>query len=247
MPRAGRRPRLHHHQPVTKGRQQCEQVQQHRHGDVVGEVRDQRGWRRPRQLGDSHRVGLDDLEPVGLRRVRTTRRWRGARAARTGSTSTATTRPADSSSASVSEPRPGPTSSTTSSAVTARRAHDAADGVGVDDEVLAALLGRPQPELARRADAPPPAREVSDRRTDQRRGSAGSPTWATLAAELSAGSGAGPLNDLTLSVVRRGRRRPARRRSRPRRRGPAPRRRSAPRGSSGPAGRSRRTPARCRG
>ena len=61
------------------------------------------------------------------------------------------------SSASVSEPRPGPTSTTTSSARELGRAHDAPHGVAVDDEVLAALLRRPyaeplgqEPDLRRR-------------------------------------------------------------------------------------------------
>ena len=39
--------------------------QQHRDGDVVRQVGDQRGRRRPGQLGDAQRVGLDDREPVG--------------------------------------------------------------------------------------------------------------------------------------------------------------------------------------
>ncbi len=46
----------------------------------------------------------------------------------------------------------------------ARLAHDAADGVGVDDEVLAALLGGAQVEARRRANAPPPGPADGDRR-----------------------------------------------------------------------------------
>ena len=38
---------LHHHQPALEGGQQREHVEQHRHRDVVGQVGDQRGRRRP--------------------------------------------------------------------------------------------------------------------------------------------------------------------------------------------------------
>ena len=60
--------RLHHHQAVLERGQQGEQVQQHRHRHVVGQVGDQRGRRRAGDRGDPHGVRLDHLEPVGVRR-----------------------------------------------------------------------------------------------------------------------------------------------------------------------------------
>ena len=57
---------LHHDQAVPQRGQQPHQVQEDRHGDVVGQVGDQRGGRRPRDLGDPQGVGLDDLAARGL-------------------------------------------------------------------------------------------------------------------------------------------------------------------------------------
>ena len=88
----------------------------------------------------------------------------GRAAASTGSISTAVTWWPRSSRASVSEPRPGPTSSTTSSSAELGGSHDPPHRVGVDDEVLATLLGRADVVPVAPADEHPPAREVSDRR-----------------------------------------------------------------------------------
>ena len=136
--------RLHHHQPVLQRGQHGEQVQQHRHGHVVGQVRHQRGRRRTRQLG--RRAARPPARP------RTGRPGAGAYSAIVSgsspasfsSTSTATTRAATSSRARVSEPSPGPDLEHHVVGRDAGLADDPAHGVGIDDEVLPALLGRAQ-------------------------------------------------------------------------------------------------------
>ena len=59
---------LHHHQAVLQRGQQREQVQQHRHRDVVGQVGHQRGRRRAGEVGDLQRISEYDAHPVGLLR-----------------------------------------------------------------------------------------------------------------------------------------------------------------------------------
>ena len=148
--RAGRRPR-----PAPSparvaasagGRAVCSSD---RHGDVVRQVRDQRGRRRAGQLGEPQRVAVTTVEPAGVRRGRAAT-VAGSSAASTGSISTATTRcglqqrqrqraePGADLDHHVVGPQPG-------------GPHDAAHGVRVDDEVLAELLGRPDAERGRRA------------------------------------------------------------------------------------------------
>ena len=113
-----------------------------RHRDVVGQVGD-----------EGRRVGARELRDRAARRPRRGAACRRspAGASRTvcsrapasrGSTSTAVTCLTTGSSARVSEPRPGPTSTTTSCGPDPGDADDLAHRVGVDDEVLAPLLGR---------------------------------------------------------------------------------------------------------
>jgi len=65
---------LHHHQPVPQRGQQRHQVEEHRDGDVVGQVGNQGGRRRPGHRLDPQRVRQHDLEVVcllgGVRRDR---------------------------------------------------------------------------------------------------------------------------------------------------------------------------------
>jgi hypothetical protein len=136
------------------GREELEEAQDDRDRDVVGQVRDERRRRGP---GSS----------VTCRASAWTTSRRSARAGALAATVSgralrrarvdldATTRRPAGSRARVSEPRPGPTSTTTSSWVTdTRDPHDALDRVAVDDEVLAPLLGRSHPE---------PVGELADR------------------------------------------------------------------------------------
>ncbi len=137
---------LHHHQPVTQRRQQGHQVQQHRHGDVVGQVGHQRGRRR-----DPGTSG-----PAGRRRATTSKRsaWPGARSAMVAGSAAASTGSTSIGHDPVDRLQQGQGQRAQAGAdlddhvvgADARRADDAPDGVGVDDEVLAALLGRPQVE-----------------------------------------------------------------------------------------------------
>ena len=191
---------LHHHQAVPQRRQQRHQVQQHRHGDVVGQVRDQRGGRRARDVGDPQRVGLDHLEAVRL--VRGVRRDGGGQRARPAPGRPRPPRPGPpvSSSARVSEPRPGPTSRTTSSAPTPEARTIRRTVLGSMTKFWPrCLVGRsPSSSASRRTSAGPrnlgPAEEIALRRPTTR---------ATLSGRQASS-----------------RRTPARRRSRPRRRDP---------------------------
>ena len=69
-----------------------EQVQQHGHRDVVGQVRDQRGRRRAGQSSTRSASAVTTVEPVGRRPARARRRSRAAARRATGSISTAVTR-----------------------------------------------------------------------------------------------------------------------------------------------------------
>ena len=146
---------LHHDQPVPQRGQQLQQVQHHRHGDVVRQVGDQRGRRR---AGDARSAGARRAathasarrpgrgRPVGDRRA-------AARPASTGSISTAITCRGRVEQAEGQRAEPGPTSSATSSGSSVGGAHDPADRVRVVQEVLPQRLGRPHPELGgQRAD-----------------------------------------------------------------------------------------------
>ena len=95
-----------------------EQVQQHRHRDVVGQVGHHRGRGGAAARSTPHRVSGDHVEPAGPRPASARRPSRPARRPAAASISTAITRSATSSRPRVSEPRPGPISSTTSSGPT---------------------------------------------------------------------------------------------------------------------------------
>ena len=82
------------------------------------------------------------VEPVGQRRRVQRRRCPAAHRRAPGRPRRRPPRPTTGSSARVSDPRPGPTSTTVSSGADAGQPHDPPHGVGVDDEVLAPLLGR---------------------------------------------------------------------------------------------------------
>ncbi len=58
---------LHHHQRALDGREAVEHGEQDGHGHVVRQVRDERGRRRAGQFGHQHRVGVDQREAVLLR------------------------------------------------------------------------------------------------------------------------------------------------------------------------------------
>ena len=71
--------RLHHHQHPPQRLEALEHRQQHRHRDVVGQVGDQRGRRRARQVLQPQRVGRDDGQPRRRTPVRARRRCPAAR------------------------------------------------------------------------------------------------------------------------------------------------------------------------
>ena len=153
---------LHHHQPVGDRREAAQQVQQHRHRDVVGQVGHDRaglgggsvssrsasacttsrlaaydGARavdRVAQRAGEHRVDLDGDHPAGCRE----------QTQREGA-----------------EPR-----ADLEDDVVRRHlggAHDAAHRVGVDDEVLPQRLGGPQAEPRSRGRGPRPGRAGTQR------------------------------------------------------------------------------------
>ena len=137
---------LHHHQPALQRRQQGQQVDQHRDRDVVGQVGDQRGRRRTGDLLDAHRVGQHDLEAVGV--VRCVRRDGGGQPV--GEERVDLDRhhaPRDVEEGQGQRAEAGADLDDDVVAGDAGLAHDPAHGVGVDDEVLPALLGRAQVEL----------------------------------------------------------------------------------------------------
>ena len=138
--------------------------------DVVGQVGHQRGRRRGRQVGGAQpqRVGGEHGEPVGQRGGPLGHGARQPRRPAPGRSPPRAPRGTAGSRARVSEPSPGPTSSTTSSGVQLGGADDAAHGVGVVHEVLAEPLGRPQPELVGQGRAPRPGRAAARRSPGQR-------------------------------------------------------------------------------
>ena len=84
---------LHHHQPALQRRGSASsKVQQHRHGDVVGQVGDQRGRRRAGQRRARQRVGARRPSSRSRSAGACAATVAGSAAASTGSTSTATTR-----------------------------------------------------------------------------------------------------------------------------------------------------------
>ena len=106
---------LHHHQPVLQRRAAAPAG-----AAAPAPRRCRAGWRPGRSAAGRARRRCAARRRARPRtgrpgRARTPRSWRAAASASTSSTSIATTRPATSSRARVSEPRPGPTSSTTSS------------------------------------------------------------------------------------------------------------------------------------
>ncbi len=104
---------LHHHHDGADRRELGEQVQQRGHGDVVRQVRDQRG-RLLGQVGRTSASRMSRLSTVSrlISLCECSAMVCGSWRASTGSISTAVTLAPRSSSASVSEPRPGPTSRT---------------------------------------------------------------------------------------------------------------------------------------
>ena len=136
---------LHHHQPAPQAGQLGQQVQHHRHRDVVRQVRHQRGRRRLGQVGggDPQRVrGVDrSAGRPGRRRAR--RRSPAAPRPAPGRSRRRARAPRPPAAAPGSASRgPGPTSSTTSSGIEAGGGDDAPHGVRVVHEVLAERLGR---------------------------------------------------------------------------------------------------------
>ena len=138
---------LDHDQPALERRQQRQQVDQDRHRDVVRQVGDQRGGRRPGKLGDPQGVGGHDLEPVGD--------VGGAvgHGGRQPGGEPLVDLDRDDACADIEQregqrPQPGPDLHDHVVGSDARLADDAPHGVRVDDEVLSALLGGPQVELS---------------------------------------------------------------------------------------------------
>ena len=213
--RAGRRGqpvrdlRLHHHQPPLERGQQRQQVQQHRDRDVVGQVGDERGGRRTGDGGDPQRVGRHHLEAVRLRRRALRDRRREGRGQHRVDLDGHHSR-GDVQQGEGQRAEAGPDLEDHVVGTDAGVAHDPAHRVGVDHEVLPALLGRAQVERG--------GQRTHFCRTEQSR----------------SGGSDGRLTRMEPSrqVSRTGRRTPATRRSRPRRRGPARPRRSAAHGCS---------------
>ena len=100
--------RLHHDQAAAQRRQGGEQVQHHRHGDVVGQVGHQRRGRVRRAGSATRAASAVTTVSRGARSGARAATVRGSSAASTGSTSTAITRRAAASRPRVSEPNPGP-------------------------------------------------------------------------------------------------------------------------------------------
>lgn len=131
---------LDHDQGAVDGGERREHVQQHRHGDVVREVGDQRGGRGAGQLGDVHRVTVHQREAVGAvgHPGRDGVRQRGGQhlvdldgGDPVGGLQQAQGQRAEAR-ADLDHDIVGPDLG---------GPDDPADGVGVDDEILAALLG----------------------------------------------------------------------------------------------------------
>ncbi len=128
---------LHHDDARADRGEVLEQVQQHGHGDVVREVGDERGGI-PGQLGDAQRVLVHDRE-LGVRLVERhrVRQLLGEPAVDLhGDDARAGLEEAE---GEGSEARPH--LDHVRAGLDARDPHDAAHRVGVDDEVLAELLG----------------------------------------------------------------------------------------------------------
>ena len=138
-------------------------MQQDRHGDVVGQVGDQCRRRRAGELVDLQRVGEYDAHPVGVLRGVLGDRAR-QRPGQHGVDLDRGDRRRGLEQGQGQRAQPGADLDHDVVGRDAGLADDPADRVGVDDEVLAALLGRPQVQRVLRANALPPAREVSDRR-----------------------------------------------------------------------------------
>ena len=215
--------------PCSQRGQQRQQVQQHRHRDVVGQVGDQRGRRRAGQRRSTRSASACTTSKRsalarGVRRDRVGQQ-RGELLVDLDRDHPAAT----SSRARVSEPSPGPTSSTTSSAVMP-------DSRTIRRTVLASmtkfcprcLVGRRSSR--RRANARPPGRGVSDRRRQRQRVTVGRQAWPKR-------RGSGPLTGAGRATASS----PARRRSHRSRRGPSRRPRSGSRGSAGAGSPGRRS------
>ena len=120
-------------------------MQQHRDRDVVGQVGHHRG-RRGRQVLDPQRVGGDHGQRGGSLRHPGGRTVAWSAPASSGSISTAITRRRRLEQAEGQRAEAGADLQHDVVRTDPGRRDDAADGVGVGDEVLAALLARPQPE-----------------------------------------------------------------------------------------------------
>ena len=157
-PPAGRRPRpAPSPAPVRSEGSSVQQVQQHRHGDVVGQVRHQRGRRRDRagRRSTAQRVGGDDLEAVGRASGACSATVAAARRPARGSISTAMTAAAAVEQRQGQRPEPGP--DLEHDVVGARRRRRARCGARCSASMTKFcprfLVGR-QAEAARRARAP---------------------------------------------------------------------------------------------
>ena len=123
-------------------------MDQDRHRDVVGQVGDQSGRRRARDLLDPHRVAQHDLEGVDVvRGALGDRRRQPPRQQRVDLDGHHARCDLEQSQGERAESRADLDDHVV--VADAGVADDAADGVGVDDEVLPALLGRAQVELGR--------------------------------------------------------------------------------------------------
>ncbi len=132
---------LHHHEACRDRREPLEERQQDGHGHVVGQVCHQRRRGRPGQLGDLHRVGGDEVEVRGL--VGGVLRDRGRQLRRQdlvelhrGDVRCHLEQPEGQRSQAGTDLDDNVIGADTG------RTHDASHGVGVDDEILPALLGR---------------------------------------------------------------------------------------------------------
>ena len=136
---------LDHDQAVAEAREVLKQVQDHRHGNVVRQIRHECGGFRG-ELGDPHGIGEDQMEiPDGVRPPLGDggRKFAGEdRIDLDGDN-----RPGGVQQAQGEGPEPRPDFQYRLVRVDVRGGDDPADGVAVNDEVLAEGLGGPDPDL----------------------------------------------------------------------------------------------------